>query len=147
VTQEARTAAGTAPGMPEPPRAGATPGLGLGWTRLAAAVAEQIPPAEIARIWLFLPVRRNEREWGTAVIARRVGDGRYRVYTGRYMLIARGRERGQGRLLVEDVGESPDEVVAEVIRGVQDRAGEAEPPVEIEPALWYPDHDDPAAES
>ncbi len=146
MTGETHAEARAVPGVPEPPRAGATPGLGLGWTRLAAAVAEQIPPAEIARIWLFLPVRRNEREWGTAVIARRTGDARYRVYTGRYMLVARGRERGQGRLLVEDVGESPEEVVADVIRGVQDRAGEAEPPVEIEPALWYPDHDEPAAE-
>jgi hypothetical protein len=127
-------------------QAGATPGLGLGWTRLAAKVAEQIPAADIARIWLFLPVRRSEREWGTAVIARRVGAGRFRVYTGRYMLVARGRARGEGRLLVEEVGESPEEVVAEVIRGVQDRAGEAEPPIEIEPTLWYPEHDEPAAE-
>jgi hypothetical protein len=53
------------------------------------------------------------------------------------MLIVRGRERGQGKVAVEEVGEGPKAVVSEVIRGVQERAGETEPPVEISPELWY----------
>lgn len=125
---------------------GAAAGLGLGWTRIAAALRAQVPVRDIDRIWLFPPVRRDEREWGTAVVAQRVAEGRLRIHTASYMLFVRGRERGQGRVQLEDVGESPDEVVADVIRGVQARAGEAEPPVEIDAVLWFPeDEDTPAA--
>lgn len=105
-----------------------------------------MPVAEIERAWLFPPMRGEDREWGTAVIARRVSAGRLRVYTGSYHLVVRGRERGQGQVGVEDVGETPDDVLLEVIRGVQQRAGEAEPPLEIVPATWFDDRDQsPAA--
>lgn len=105
--------------------------------RVARAVAEAMPPPEIARIWLFPPVRREGREWGTAVVARQVEGGRVRVYTAGYVLVTRGRERGQAKVLLDEVGESPAEVVDQVIRGVQQRAGETEPPAEIERAIWY----------
>jgi hypothetical protein len=98
-----------------------------------------VPAAEIVQIWLFPPVRKDEREWGTAVVARRVDEGRLRIYAASYVLVVRGRERGQGRVQVEDVGETPDDIVREVLTGVQERAGEAEPPVEVDVALWYPD--------
>ncbi len=125
--------------------AGRAPGLGLGWTRVATAVAGAMPAAEIARIWLFAPVRREEREWGTAVVARRATGERVRVYTASYTLLIRGRERGQGHVSVLEVGESPAGVVDEVVRGVQERAGEAEPPVEIAASLWFgEEHDQPA---
>ena len=104
---------------------------------MATAVAEAVPPAEIDRIWLFAPVRQEDREWGTAVIGRRAAGDRLRVYTARYMLVIRGRERGQGRVGVEEIGESPGGVIDDVIRGVQERAGETEPPVEVATALWY----------
>jgi hypothetical protein len=112
-------------------------GLGIGWMRAADSLAEVVPPAEIDGIWLFPPVRREEREWGVAVVSRRVDDNRRRIYTVSYMLITRGRERGQGKVAVEEVGESPTTIVHEVIKGVQDRAGETEPPIEIAPDLWY----------
>ena len=35
---------------------------GLGWPRLAAAVAEQIPPAEVDGIWVFATLRHEGRE-------------------------------------------------------------------------------------
>lgn len=115
--------------------------------RVARAVAEAMPPAEIARIWLFPPVRREAREWGTAVVARHVEGGRVRVYTAGYMLVTRGRERGQGKVMLDEVGESPTEVVDQVIRGVRERAGETDPPLEIERTTWYgEDHDEPAAQ-
>lgn len=116
---------------------GAVVGLGLGWTRIADAVAQRIPVAEVERIWVFQPVRREDREWGTAVIARRAGAGRLKVYTGSYILFVRGRERGQGRVEVEEVGEGPDDVLDDVLRGVQERAGEAEPPGEVPVTVWY----------
>jgi hypothetical protein len=104
-------------------------------------VAEQLPREEIESIWLFPPVRREEREWGVAVVSRRADAGRRRIYTASYMLVVKGRERGQGKVAVEEVGEGPESVVSEVIRGVQDRAGETEPPVEISADLWFPPDD------
>lgn len=121
-----------------PPTAKRSPGLGLGWLRTAAAVAEQVTPEEVTGIWLFPPVRREDREWGTAVVARYAGGGRRRIYTATYMLIVRGRDKGQGRVAVEEVGEGPESVVPDVITGVQERAGEAEPPVEVAAELWFP---------
>lgn len=127
------------------PDSGRVPGLGLGWARVATAVAEAMPPAEIARIWLFAPVRREDREWGTAVIARQGEQERVRVYTASYQLTIRGRERGQGKVTLLEVAESPAAVVDQVIRGVQERAGEADPPVEVAPGVWFgEEHDQPA---
>lgn len=120
-------------------------GLGIGWTKLTSAIAEALPVTQIERIWLFPPVRHEEREWGTAVIAVRVDENRSQVHTGTYILIIRGRERGQAHVSVEEVGAGPDDVLPDVIRGVQERAGEAEPPVEIAPELWFPaETEDPA---
>lgn len=124
------------------------PGLGLGWTRVAAALAQRVPSAAIERIWLFAPVRREEREWGTAVAACRGSGNRWQVLTASYILVVRGRERGQGRVTVEEVGESSVEVLHEVLAGVQERAAEPDPPVEIAPELWYGDEgDESSAES
>lgn len=119
-----------------------SPGLGLGWTRVARAVAGAIPTDEIDGIWLFAPARQEEREWGTAVVSRRTEDDRRRIYTASYILVVRGRERGQGRVTVEEVGTSPGSVVHEVIAGVQERAGEPHPPVEIARELWFGGDDD-----
>lgn len=103
-----------------------------------------MPPGEISRIWLFPPVRREGREWGTAVVARRLEGARVRVYTARYVLTTRGRERGQGKVILDEVGASPADVVDQVIRGVQERSGETEPPAEIERTAWYGE-DSPAS--
>ena len=122
-------------------------GVGVGWTRVAQALAERLPPSEIDGIWLFQAVRREEREWGVAVVSRRTDTDRCRIYTASYMLVVRGRERGQGRVAVEEVGESPPAVLQDVISGVRERAGEAEDPLEIAPALWYPPDDEEPAEA
>ncbi|HSD30528.1 MAG TPA: hypothetical protein VLB49_01370, partial [Gemmatimonadales bacterium] len=56
-------------GSDSPPALGAATrhGQGPGWAKLAAAVAEQVPPAEIETVYLFRPIKRDGREWGTAV--------------------------------------------------------------------------------
>ena len=123
----------------------AAAGLGPGWTRVASAVAQAFPPSEITGIWVFAPIRREEREWGMAAVARRTADGRARVYTAQYVLVVKGVERGQGKVAVEEIGTGPDAVVADVLRGVQERAGELEPPVPIDPAAWYGTSAEPAA--
>ena len=117
---------------PEPP-----PGVGAGWTRVAAAVAQAVPTAEISGIWVFAPIRKDDREWGTAAVSRRSDDGRVRLYTAQYVLVVKGVEKGQGRVAVQEIGIGPDAALSEVLRGVQERAGELEPPIAIDPALWY----------
>ena len=115
------------------------PGRGPGWAKLAEAVAKQVPPAEIETIYLFSPLKREGREWGTAVVARRPaeGGGRLRVYTARYMLVVRGKERGQSRVEVMETGLSPAEVIAQVMQATADRTGDPEPPVAVGAAVWY----------
>ncbi len=117
------------------------PGQGPGWAKLAEAVAARVPPSEIDTIYLFRPLKREGREWGTAVVTRRGaeggGRGRLRVYTARYTLVVRGKERGQSKIEIEEVGLSPAEVIAEVMRAAAERTGDPEPPVAVGPAVWY----------
>ncbi|MCZ6916384.1 MAG: hypothetical protein O7I93_06390 [Gemmatimonadetes bacterium] len=136
---------------PQPILAGAStpvPGLGVGWSKVADAVGKQVTPDDIARIWIFPPMRRDGREWGTAVVATNADEDRFTVFTAKYMLITRGRQRGQWKVEIVEVGAGPVEVVQDVVRGVQTRAGEGEPPIEIAPKLWFsPADDEPAAEA
>jgi hypothetical protein len=60
-----------------------------------------------------------------------------RVYTAKYMLVVRGKERGQSKVEVEEVALSPAEVLAQVMQATVDRGGDTEPPVELGPAVWY----------
>ena len=123
---------------PDPRADGAvTPGRGPGWAKLAEAVAAELPPAEIETIYVFRPYKRDGREWGTAVVTRRGEGGRLRVYTAKYMLVVRGKERGRAKIEVEEVGLSPAEVVERVTQATADRVGDAEPPVALGPAVWY----------
>ncbi|OLC87581.1 MAG: hypothetical protein DMD38_04000 [Gemmatimonadetes bacterium] len=120
------------------PLAPPPPGQGPGWAKLAAAVEAQVPPAEIETIYVFRPIKRQGREWGTAVITRRSeADRRLRVYTAKYMLIVRGKDRGQSKIEVVEVALSPADVLAQVMQATVDRGGDTEPPVELGPAVWY----------
>ena len=82
------------------------PSAGSGWTRLAQAVAEVVPPGEVDSVWVFSPLRHEGREWGTAVLSRVDGDRR-RIYTARYMLAIKGKERGKFEAAVQEVGHDP----------------------------------------
>ncbi len=112
-------------------------GLGLGWTRVAQALAARVSPEEIERVWVFPPFRSDGKEWGTAVIARRIEDGRSAIYTAKYMVILRGREKGHGKVDVSEVGSSSTDIVEDVLRGVHDRTADSDPPAEINPQLWF----------
>src|SRR5437762_1656153 len=132
--------AGAGPGARPP----LDPGRGPGWAKLAEAVALRVPPSEIETIYLFRPWKREGREWGTAVVACRAAEGtgegaggRLRVYTARYMLIVRGKERGQSRIEVEETALSPADVIARVMQAAAERTGDPEPPVAVGPAVWY----------
>jgi len=114
-----------------------TPGQGPGWAKLAAAVEVQVPPGEVETIYVFRPIKREGKEWGTAVVTRKAADGRLRVYTAKYMLIVRGKERGQSKIEVVEVALSPAEVLARVMQAIVDRGGDTEPPTELGPSAWY----------
>lgn len=123
----------------EPPVPDSRAALPVGWAKVAEAVEAQVPPTEIETIYLFRPIKREGREWGTAVVTRRSAspEGRLRVYTAKYMLIVRGKERGQAKVEVAEVGLSPAAVLAQVMQATADRGGETEPPVELGPGAWY----------
>jgi hypothetical protein len=125
---------GTGIGLNQPAHA---PGVGLGWSRLAEEVAGLLPRDEIDAVWAFPNIRRDGREWGTAVIAR-VEGGRRRIYTARYQLVLKGKERGQFEAAVEEVGSGPLETIAELLREVHKRTDDEHPPVSIAPADWFP---------
>jgi hypothetical protein len=102
-------------------------------------VRAEVPPEEIDTIYLFPPIKRQGREWGTAVVTRRSAspEGRLRVYTAKYMLILRGKERGQAKIEVTEVALSPAAVLAQVMQATVDRGGDAAPPLELGPGVWY----------
>lgn len=112
-------------------------GQGPGWAKLAEAVRAAVPLAELETLYLFKPLKREGREWGTAVVTRRSDAGRLRVYTARYMLIVRGKERGRAKVELAEVGLSPAEVIERVMNDAAARTGDAEPPAAVAPAVWY----------
>jgi hypothetical protein len=120
----------TSPG-PRMPAAGDT-----GWDRLARAVAEVLPPQEVDGVWAFTPVRREHREWGTAVLSRLHGDRR-RIYTARYVLDVKGKTRGKFESFVQEVGSGPMEALAKVLLEAQRRVDDEHPPVAVPPEIWF----------
>ena len=109
---------------------------GLGWPRLAAAVAEQMPAAEVDGIWVFSPLRHDGREWGTAVLSRVDGERR-RIYTARYVLAIKGKERGKFEASLQEVGSGPLQALAQLLQDVQRRIDDEHPPVPVPPEDWF----------
>ena len=117
--------------MTAPIRTGWRPG----WSRLAEAVLAEIPAEEIDGLWQFLPIRAGRRELGTAILARCDGDRR-RIYTARYALVIRGKERGQFEAHVVEVGSGPAETLDQMLLDVRRRLDEDDAPVPVEVAVW-----------
>jgi hypothetical protein len=111
-------------------------GAEAGWSRLAVAVADVLPPAEVDGIWLFSPLRHDGREWGTAVLSRVDGDRR-RIYTARYVLAIKGKERGKFESTVQEVGSGPVEALARLLQEAQKRIDDEHPPVPVVPDEWF----------
>jgi hypothetical protein len=113
------------------------PGVGAGWSRLAEEVAHRLPVEEIDAVWAFPNLRRDGREWGTAVVSRVEGDRR-RIYTARYQLVLKGKERGRFEAGVEEVGSGSIDTLAELLREVHKRTDDEHPPVPVALADWFP---------
>ena len=115
---------------------------GSGWNRLARAVAEVVPPGEVDGVWLFSPLRHEQREWGTAVLSRLDGDRR-RIYTARYVLAVKGKERGKFESSVLEVGSGPVAALAQLLQEAQKRIDDEHPPQPVAPDEWFGDPDGP----
>jgi hypothetical protein len=107
-----------------------------GWERLAQAVAQVIPPVEVDAVWVFAPLRRESNEWGTAVVSRIEGERR-RIYTARYILTIRGKERGKFQATIQEVGTGPTEVLTRVLQEAERRSDDEHPPTEVPPETWF----------
>ena len=112
---------------------------GSGWARLAGQVATEIPVAEVDGVWQFRTLRREGREWGTAMISRVDGPAqeRRRIYTARFMHTLKGKERGKFEAYLEEVGSGPVETLGDLLAGVRRRL-EDEDPRPIPVAEWFP---------
>lgn len=113
------------------------PGAGVNWERLAAWVRTQLPTDEIDAVWVFRVLRRDQREFGTAVISRVEGDRR-RIYTARYAAIVKGKQRGGFETWLEEVGSGPMEALHALLELVPVRADDEEPPTPVDARLWFP---------
>ena len=111
-------------------------GSGSGWERLAQAVSEVVSPAEVDGVWVFAPVRREDREWGTAILSR-VDGQRRRIYTARYVLAVRGKQRGKFESTIQEVGSGPVEALARVVQDAQRRVDDEQPPSAVSPETWF----------
>src|SRR3954452_1423734 len=109
---------------------------GAGWERLAEAVAQVIPVDEVDGVWIFAPVRRDSREWGTAVLSRVDGERR-RIYTAGYVLAVKGKERGKFESTILEVGSGPLEALARVLAEAQARLDDEHPPIAVAPDSWF----------
>ena len=120
------------------------PGTGPGWTSLAVELKTAVPIAEIDRIWAFRVVRREGRDFGTAILSRIDGDRR-RIYTARFTLTVKGKKRGAFEWSLDEVGSGPLTALDELLALVPKRSDEEEPPSPVEAAAWFPPEDDAAA--
>ena len=122
------------------------PGMGPGWTRLALELKTAVPSGEIDRIWAFKVVRREGRDFGTAILSRVDGDRR-RIYTARFTLTVKGKKRGAFEWGLTEVGSGPLTALDELLALVPKRSDEEEPPSPVEAAIWFPSEDDAGAVS
>jgi hypothetical protein len=112
-------------------------GIGPAWERLAAVLKDQLPVGELDGIWAFRVVRREGRDFGTAILSRVEGDRR-RIYTARFVLAVKGKTRGRFESELEEVGSGPVEALEELLALVPKRSDEEEPPSPVPVETWFP---------
>jgi hypothetical protein len=95
-----------------------------------------MPRTEVEEVWAFPPLRREGREYGVAVIARRLDADRRVVYRARYVLQLKGPERGKAWFQVEETAEAPAELLPRVLEGVRRRADEAGEAEQVDLEAW-----------
>lgn len=121
------------------------PGEGERWHHLADWLRGRIPTNEVDGIWVFRVVRRDLREYGTAVLSLVSGDRR-RIMTASYTATIKGRDRGAFETESEEVGSGPVEALHELLELVPIRADDEDPPALVSPAIWFPDEPESTAD-
>ncbi len=121
------------------------PGEGERWERLAEWLRGQIVVEEVDGIWVFRVVRREQREYGTAVLSLVSGDRR-RILTATYVATIKGKERGGFETALREVGSGPLEALHELLALVPIRADDEDPPASVEPRAWFPPREETADE-
>ena len=120
----------------------AGPGEGAHWDRLAAWITERIPVSAIDGIWVFRVLRREQREFGTAVLSTVDGERRI-IHTARYVAIVKGKQRGGFEAHLEEVGSGPLDALHELLALVPDRADDEDPPLAVAVERWFRPAGDP----
>ncbi len=99
------------------------PGVPEALPRALAALAEQVEPGSMHRIWIFPPLRRGRRETGLVAVAAYLGgEGRLLATLG---WIA--EETGEGvrfETSYQEEGEAPQERMPAIMKGVVSRLAE-----------------------
>lgn len=93
--------------------------------------------AEIDGVWVFRVLRRDQKEFGTAVLSRVDGERR-RIYTATYTATIKGKQRGGFESQLLEVGSGPIEALQELLALVPVRADDEEPPVPVDVVRWFP---------
>jgi len=112
-------------------------GVGPGWELLAQSLRGALPVEQLDRIWAFNVVRREGQDFGTAILSRVEGERR-RIYTARFVLTVKGKQRGRFEWFLDEVGSGPLEALDELLALVPKRSDEEEPPSAVEPLAWFP---------
>jgi hypothetical protein len=125
--------------------------------KFLAAIAERLDSGTIEEAHVFPPIRQGGVESGVAVIAVNRGaltggeaaaedsrrafldsarapaesavESRLTVYSAKYRLTVKGPERGKWEFAMQAEADAPLLTVDKVVRGVQQRSGDAEDPV------------------
>ena len=113
------------------------PGKGAGWERLAEALRPALEEGTVDGVWVFRTMRAGPKEFGTAILTQVEGDRR-RIFTARYALLVKGRQRGGFEWGLDEVGAGPVTALEELLALVPARGVEDEPPVAIDVTLWFP---------
>ena len=116
--------------------------------RFLKAILERVPVERVVELHLFPAIRQGQIETGVAVVAADPPPSeaplevplelpltpptpRLEVHTARYRLTRKGPERGKWEFDVRTQADAPLETVETVVRGVQERAGEAIEPTRL----------------
>ena len=105
-----------------------------GRERFLREIAEQLPVDRIEELYLFSSIRQGGNESAIAVVALRPeieaegSEARRTVFRARYRLALKGQERGKWEMDITEEADAPTVTVEEVVRGVLERAGDAEEP-------------------
>jgi hypothetical protein len=98
--------------------------------RFLKAILERIAVERIAEIHFFPAIRQGQMETGVAVIAAEPEPdspvtGRHVVFSAAYRWTRKGPDRGKWEVDVTPEADAPLPTVDVVVRGVQERTGEA----------------------